>query len=184
MSEGIRIRHHIRRNELLPVPLLHKPFPPGDKRPDCGICQRFFNRVTQHPCKTLHLQLDATGTVIVSSEIWADVQRTWNRGGFTVANQVLAPPTQVMRPPTVQQRIDGIDLGGGLAATQRSQIFHAGGTTRPDYNPTKRTVTLDEYMDVTGAIGVSPDVALNTLLASLLGMLKPRGETTNGNHRL
>lgn len=174
MPEGIRIRHHTRRNEILPVPLLHKPFPDVTVVPVCGVCQRFFGRSTKHPCKTLHLTLDDAGSVIVSQEIWADLQLTANRGGFTLANPVLKPPTQIMRPPTVKQPVDGIELGGSLAAHKRAQVFTPAGTTRTDYTPPSREVSLDEYLDVTGELGVTPAQALNTLLAALLGLTKKR----------
>lgn len=176
MSEGVRVRHQSRRNQLLPVPLLHKPFPPGPRRPPCGVCARFFGIDTTHPCKTLHLRLDDDGTVVVSPEIWADLRRTTNNGGFTVTNPVAAPPTQTMRPPTVQQRIDALELGAGLTGHSRSQIFHPGGTVRPDYDPETRTVDFETYLDVTGELGITPEVAINTLLARLLGAVPNQGE--------
>ena len=110
--------------------------------------------------------------MIVSAEIWADLQRTANNGGFTLANPVVEPPTQIMKPPTVKQPVDGIELGAGLTDVKRAQVFTAAGTTRTDYAPKVRTVGIDEYLDVTGAKGISPERALNTLLASILGLIK------------
>ena len=170
MAEGVRIRHHTRRNEILPVPLLNQPIVGA---PECGLCLRVFGRVTAHPCKTLHLQLDGEGAITVSPEIWAALRKTVNAGGFTVANPVLAPPTQTMKPPTVQLKIDGIDLGGELANPgPRPQIFTAAGPTRPDVTPAERTVGFDDYLAATGRLGVSPEHAINTLLAALLGLTK------------
>lgn len=159
---------------MLPVPLLHKPFPmPQPAYPECGKCHIW------HPCKTLHLQLDSDGAVIVSPQIWADLQRTANRGGFTVANPVTAPPTQTIRPETKRIKLRGVDLGGVLAQTgPRAETFTATGkrSTTRDAQPATRTVTVDQYVDVANRAGVGTAAALNLLLAKVLA----EGPDTNG----
>lgn len=163
---GVRIRHHTRRNQTLPVPLLHKPFPvPQPVYNDCPECKVW------HPCKTLHLRLDDTGAVIVSHEIWADLQKTVNNGGFRVANLVTKPPTQTVTPPTIKVKLEGVDLAGTIAHTgPRRETFTTAGkrSTTRDAQPAVRTVTVDEYLDTAGTHGVGEVPALNLLLAKVL----------------
>lgn len=165
---GVRIRHHTRRNQMLPVPLLHKPHTDPKKHPrsaTCGVCHVW------HPCKVLHLQLDQYGAVIVSHEIWADLQRTANCGGFTVANLVEEPPPQTITPETQKVKLEGVDLAGTLAHTgPRAETFTAASkrSTTRDAQPDMRTVTVDEYVDTVGAMGLGEVPALNLLLAKVL----------------
>lgn len=159
---GVRIRHGFRRNQMLPVPLLHKPFPAPHQ---CFACH------THHPCKVLHLNLDAEGVVIVSPEIWADLQRTAKCGGFTVQNQVIKPPAQTIHPPTIKLKLRGVDLAGTLAHTApRAETFVPAGSraTTRDAQPAVRTVTVDEYVDVAARNKVDEAAALNLLLSKVL----------------
>lgn len=159
---GVRIRHHTRRNQRLPVPLLHKPFPVAH---ECHVCH------TWHPCKVLHLDLDGEGAVIVSPEIWGDLQRTTNRGGFTVDGEIAKPPAQTIAPETIKLELRGVDLAGTLAHTgPRRETFTATAprSTTRDAQPAARTVTVDEYVDVAGRNGVDVADALNLLLAKVL----------------
>lgn len=159
---GVRIRHHTRRNQQLPVPLLHKPFLDPH---ECHACNAW------HPCKVLHLDLDGEGAVMVSPEIWADLQRTANCGGFRVVNEVAKPPAQNIAPKPVKLRIQGIDLAGTLAHTgPRAETYTASGlrSTTRDAQPERRTVTVDEYVDVAARNGVGEAAALNLLLVKVL----------------
>ncbi|MCH7943243.1 MAG: hypothetical protein IIB67_08430 [Proteobacteria bacterium] len=61
MAEGIRIRHNVRRGQMLPVQLLFEPWPTN--RAECGVCH------TIHPCKVLHLTLDDTGAGLRESHV-------------------------------------------------------------------------------------------------------------------
>jgi hypothetical protein len=54
---------------------------------DCWRCAR------THLHKTYHLDLDGTGHVIVSAEIWDRLQRIPDNP-FTLANEVAKPPRQ------------------------------------------------------------------------------------------
>jgi hypothetical protein len=128
-------------------------------RPDCGVCH------TSHPCKVLHLDLDDTGAVIVSKEIKADLWRTANHGGFTVDSLVAKPPTQGIRPETVKVKLRGIEIGGGLEATEPKRY-----ATTPKTIPATRTVDLDGYVDVANRHGFTTDTALNVLMATIVGM--------------
>jgi hypothetical protein len=71
--------------------------PPNLHRPVCRLCGH------PHQCKTYHLQLDGEGTIIVSTTIWARMQRLHDHGGFEPVNVVAKPPTQglILPPVTV-----------------------------------------------------------------------------------
>lgn len=168
MPAGVRIRHHTRRNQMLPVPLLHKPHTDPVKHPRDAICHPCGK---WHPCKVLHLQLDADGAVIVSREIWADLQRTANAGGFRLANVVAKPPSQTIAPPTQKVELEGVDLAGTLAHTgPRRETFTTAGkrSTTRDAQPDVRTVSVDDYMDTVGAMGLGEVPALNLLMRKVL----------------
>jgi hypothetical protein len=153
---------------MLPVPLLHKPHTDPVKHPRdvmCGKCHIW------HPCKVLHLSLDSDGAVIVSPEIWADLQRTANSGGFTMANRVEKPPSQTIAPPTMTIKLEGVDLAGTLAhQPRRAETFVPVGkrSTTRDAQPGHRTVTVDEYVDTVGAMGLNEAGALNLLMSKVL----------------
>jgi hypothetical protein len=143
---------------MLPVPLLHRPMDTTG-RSDCGVCH------TSHPCKVLHLNLDDTGTVIVSKEIKADLWRTANHGGFTVDSVVANPPAQGIHPETVKVKLRGIEIGGGLEQTEPKRY-----ATTPKATPETRTVDLDGYVDVANRHGITTATALNVLMATIVGM--------------
>lgn len=172
MPEGIRIRHHTRRNQMLPVPLVYEPWPWN--RRTCDLCH------TIHPCKVLHLDLDAEGAVMVTAPLWRKIQKVPQSGGFQLANPVLHPPKQDMRPQTQKVKLEGIDIGGGLQERAEGRmVFYPGQTraaTRPwEYQPDKRTVTLDEYVDISNRLGFKTSTALNVLMAKILGF-KPEAK--------
>ena len=159
MAEGIRIRHRVRRSQMLPVPLLFEPWP--HNRNECGVCH------TVHPCKVIHLTLDDTGAVIVSKEIKAKVWRVPTNGGFTVVNSVAKPPAQGIYPKTVKANIRGIDIGGGLELAEPNRRY---ATVTPENVPAVRTVDLDEYVAIAQRHGISIDTALAVLVKHLLGL--------------
>ena len=105
MAEGIRIRT---RPELgfpdgaMVVVIDHaRPFPPPrsgarieDVQPTCTTCH------VQHFAKTYHLQLRA-GSVIVSDEVWANLQGLADNP-FEAVNPVPDPPAQGIVPGSEQ----------------------------------------------------------------------------------
>ena len=158
MAEGVRIRHHTRRGQMLPVPLLFEPWPTN--RAECGVCH------TIHPCKVLHLTLDDTGAVIVSKEIKAKIWRVPTNGGFQVVNTVAKPPAQGIFPKTMKAEIRGIDIGGGLQVAEPKKYA----TVAPENLPSTKTVDLEEYVAIAQRHGISIDTALAVLLKHILGL--------------
>lgn len=47
---------------------------------------------TPHEFKTYHFQLDADGTIMVSTTIWNRLQAMFDHGGFEKVNVVASPP--------------------------------------------------------------------------------------------
>jgi hypothetical protein len=107
MADGIRIQPQPARlraegigsvaGRLFVVRDLTRPLPPP--RPTCSTCG------IPHDCKTYHLQLDGQGTVIVSTTIWANMQRLYDHGGFEPVNVVAEPPAQGLTLPPAQLQI-------------------------------------------------------------------------------
>ncbi len=157
---GIRIRHHTRKSQMLPVPLLFEPWPTN--KTDCGVCH------TIHPCKVIHLTLDDTGAVIVSHEIKDKVFRVPQHGGFAVAGLVANPPDQTIAPETVKVKLTGIPVGGLLGADERNTRY---ATVAADNPAPSKMVDLDDYLDRANRLGVATDVALNVLMVHVLGGL-------------
>ncbi len=153
---GVRIRHHTRRSQMLPVPLLFEPWPTN--RTECGLCHAI------HPCKVIHLDLDDTGAVIVSPEIKEKVFRV---GGFRVVNTVANPPPQTVAPATTKVPIQGIEIGGGLEKPEPNTRY---ATVTPDNLPDEATVSLEEYVTIAERNGITMETALNVLIAHILGL--------------
>lgn len=95
MAEGIRIRHFKHRSTIVVIRDRARPF---DTPTDCHLCG-------VHVCKTYHFDLDAEGSVIVSTGVWAalrgmadhydrDTGTFYPNAGFDIANKVPEPPTQ------------------------------------------------------------------------------------------
>ncbi len=154
---GIRIRHHTRRGQMLPVPLLFEPWPTN--RAECGTCH------TVHPCKVIHLTLDDTGAVIVSHEVKAKVFRVSQHGGFQVVGLVANPPDQTIAPETVKVKLRGIPVGGLLGADEPNTRY---ATVAADNPAPSKMVDLDDYLDRANRLGVATDVALNVLIVHVL----------------
>ncbi len=159
MAEGIRIRHNFRRSQMLPVPLLFEPLSTIGRAP-CNLCD------TVHPCKVLHLDLDDTGAIIVSVEIKEKIWRVPTNGGFRVVGTVAKPPVQGIFPETVKAKLRGIEIGGGLQVAEPNRYA----TVTAENPPATKTVDLDEYVNIAGRHGISIDVALNVLIANILGL--------------
>lgn len=110
MSEGIRIQPRaglgFSPGPYMVVVVDHdRPvLPPLDGstleqvQPVCQICERAQNGYRQHFTKAYHIQLDADGTAIVSTGVWAGLQRCAHNP-FEVSNPVPFPPTQTFVLP-------------------------------------------------------------------------------------
>lgn len=104
MADGVRIQPQPARlradgidsvaNRLFVVRDVTRPLrPPHTVCTTCGVA---------HECKTYHLQLDAEGTVIVSTTVWDRLHRLYDHGGFEQVNVVRKPPTQrLVLPPAL-----------------------------------------------------------------------------------
>lgn len=103
MADGIRIQPQPARlaaegitdvaGRLFIIRDVSRPIP----QPNTNVC-----RVCGHPheCKTYHLQLDADGTVMVSTTVWEHMRKLFDHGGFEEVNVVSEPPDQqVILPP-------------------------------------------------------------------------------------
>ncbi len=154
---GIRIRHHFRKSQMLPIPLLFEPWPTN--RNECGSCH------TVHPCKVIHLNLDDTGAVIVSHQVKAKVFKVPQHGGFHVVGEVADPPPQNLAPEVVKVKIRGIPIGGGLQQKEPNRRY---ATVAPDSPPPSKMVGLDDYIDRANRLGVATDTALNVLMRHVL----------------
>lgn len=169
MAHGLRIRHHTRRSQMLPVPCLHLPRDPDRLHlyPPCGICK------VVHPCKVIHLNLDAEGTDIVSEGVWAQLQRVPNWGGFRVVNTVENPPTKKMGlgEIRVQDVIEGVDVGGILALEDDNSrvYFDIGGNGGPPKKASinLRTVTIERYFELMARHGYSTERASKILIDAI-----------------
>lgn len=105
---GIRLQHPTRRNcrYLVVEPIPYKePFqcPP----PQLGGCGR------THIWKTYHLNLDETGSVVVSTGVYERIKSVVHRDGFVLANEVTEPPTVVagLASPNLQFHVDIVEGG-------------------------------------------------------------------------
>lgn len=103
MADGLRIRPRAELGfpdgALVVVTDHARPFPPPrdgthleDVQPRCSFCG------VQHFAKSYHLQLRA-GSVIVSTEVWANLQGLADNP-FEMVNVVAEPPAQGLYPNT------------------------------------------------------------------------------------
>lgn len=109
MADGIRIQPQPARlradgitstaHRLFIVRDVSRPIRPSPHNPTCRMCGRV------HECKTYHLQLDAEGTAIVSTTVWARLQAMPDHGGFEPVNVVAKPPTQGLVLPSAVVRV-------------------------------------------------------------------------------
>ena len=106
MAEGIRIRHHTRRSQIVTVPVLTLPLQ-LPRTAVCGFCAQ------THLCKTVHLIVDSEGTCIITAPTWKLMQLVPNQGWFTIVNPVKKPPAQNMKPAPVVNKIKAFDIDDG-----------------------------------------------------------------------
>jgi hypothetical protein len=98
MAAGIRIQPALDRretygdfaNRLVILRDVSRPLKPHPQQAICRICGH------PHDYKTYHFQLDAEGTIIVSTTIWERLLAMPDHGGFEKINVVEEPPTQHM----------------------------------------------------------------------------------------
>lgn len=162
---GIRIRHHTRKNQVLLVPFLHKPWTPRI----CGNCKMM------HPCKTWHANLDATGSVIVTQPLIDDLKKVpsttpgFPLGGFRIENEVKKPPTQGIGAPTKHVKFEGVEVGGKMAEVRgRPQISTTAGITNPNSQPEVRIAEKEEFFRIVERLGISREKATDFLLSAVL----------------
>lgn len=149
--------------------MLHQPRIDRRSYDECGTCG------VVHPCKVMHLNLDAEGTAIVSVPGWENLQRQPLNAGFTLANEVPNPPTQQLHLPgkPVQSMIEGVDVAGVLAAGLDNNdpiVFDMGGNgsgTTHKATVDLRTVTIEEYFEIMERNGFTSDQAANKLLTAV-----------------
>lgn len=97
MSSGIRLYHPKARSGSFTFEHNKRPYRKFNdvlKRHEatphfCPACQKF------HTVKTYHINVDAGGFAIVSTEVW-EMMKRYGMAGFTVANEVVAPPAQTL----------------------------------------------------------------------------------------
>jgi hypothetical protein len=114
VADGIRIQPQPARlraegigsvaHRLFIVRDLARPFPPSPHRPVCSVCGR------PHEYKTYHFQLDAEGTITVSTTVWTHLLRMPDHGGFEPVNVVAEPPTQGLVLPSARARIKPAEM--------------------------------------------------------------------------
>jgi hypothetical protein len=109
MADGIRIRPREGivwpDSAMIAVTDHARPIPPpADGSPIerwidvCALCRHSGGGENRHFAKTYHIQLRA-GTAIVSTEVWANLQRLADNP-FEKVNIVTAPPAQGVAPWT------------------------------------------------------------------------------------
>ena len=92
---GVRIRHYLHKSVLVVIRDRARPLP---SPLDCHLCGT-------HPFKTYHFELDETGSVLVSLDVWKALQAmvphidastgvAHAAAGFELVNHVPDPPTQ------------------------------------------------------------------------------------------
>lgn len=86
---GIRVQHPTQKSVRYTVvePNVPYPVPYQCTPPDMGGCG------SVHLFKTHHLNLDATGSVIVSTGVYDRIKDRLALDGFVTANEVPQPPT-------------------------------------------------------------------------------------------
>lgn len=107
MAEGVRVRHHTRRSQIVAVPMLSLPLKKRDYQ-TCRWCGE------THLCKVAHLLVDSEGTAIISRKTWELIRsHAPKAGGFQVANPVRQPPKQQVKPALAQMKVKVFDLDDG-----------------------------------------------------------------------
>lgn len=86
MAVGIRISHPTARSGTFTFQHLKRPYPAPVI---CLMCR------SAHTVKTYHIGVDHNGFAIVSPTVWG-MMKKHNTAGFRVANEVAAPPAQLV----------------------------------------------------------------------------------------
>lgn len=97
---GIRIQHPTRRSERFNFEDPARPYPKPYHCPPPAIsngCGR------THLFKAVHIALDESGAAIVSPAIWERYRHLLARHGFSLANEVQAPPAQIVKVPMLRR---------------------------------------------------------------------------------
>jgi len=102
---GVRIQHPTRRDCTFTLVDSSRPYrtPWACPPPPAGCA-------STHLFKTYHLRLDATGATIVSVEIVERLNRIAGQP-FAIANEVKAPPAQIVRVPSIARQPRAIAPG-------------------------------------------------------------------------
>jgi hypothetical protein len=95
---GIRVTHKQARGVVYLVPIVKKPFV-GQSLDTCPTCQVI------HPCKTVHLWLDADGSCLVSLGVFADLYEA-GMPDLMVTGEEINPPTLNFGPGVTREQID------------------------------------------------------------------------------
>lgn len=117
---GVRIQHASARSVTLTLVDGSRPYreplaclAPMVVRGELRPCAR------THTHKTYHLNLDETGAVVVSPEVWAYLQRIPGNP-FQVANEVARPPDQVVHVPRLRILPSPVAPGARHVQVQRT----------------------------------------------------------------
>lgn len=108
---GVRIRHKSLASCVLVIrdksrPLPRAPYP--YVFPTCSTCN------IPHAHKTYHLNLDDSGSVIVSETILERLKALADMGGFAIENEVKKPPSQHLIIPRADQKVKAFTPSGGV----------------------------------------------------------------------
>ncbi len=112
---GVRLFHESLRNCVYVVVHPTK----GYKHPYlCPTCNK------QHERKSIHLNLDSEGSVIVSSGVLEDLRQA-GMPGLTIANEVTNPPMQTlfMGSQAHAFEIQEVDVGGKKLKVVKRKLF-------------------------------------------------------------
>lgn len=102
---GVRVQHPIKRSCSFTLTDASRPYrQPWTCPPPPAGC------ASTHLFKTYHLRLDESGAAIVSQEIVERLKRIPGQP-FAISNEVVAPPSQVVRVPFIPRSMRAIAPG-------------------------------------------------------------------------
>lgn len=104
-ADSIRIRHKTFRGVMMILRDISRPLSNPKLRPVCNVC------TVPHTYKTYHLKLDDEGCILISTGVWDHIDKMFDKGGFKIANIIHNPPTQVLKPATVNIEATARSLG-------------------------------------------------------------------------
>lgn len=98
-TDSIRLRHKTLRGVMLVVNDRARPLSNGGRgRELCKVCK------VMHTHKTYHLKLDDEGCVLVSTGIYDNIARMYDKAGFDIADVIHDPPSQVIAVEFVENK--------------------------------------------------------------------------------